>query len=180
MKSLLLVILFCTSQALTRANAQGVKNTSYITSSGEKVLRLEAIIPVDKKTVWEYFTTDEKLKKWIAPLVHIELKTGGYILTNYDKDKSLSDKSSIRLGIINYLEGEMLTLKVKLNDNFPKKAQAEDQYLQEIIQLAAIDDTHTRVIASMIGWGKGPEWDQTYGFFEKGNTWTYNEILKLF
>jgi hypothetical protein len=180
MKMKLFLVSIFTLVLATAARSQEVKNTSYITSTGEKVLRLESILPVDKKTAWEYFTTDEKLKKWIAPVAHIELKTGGYIVTNYDKDKPLSDASSIRLDIINYLEGEMLTMKVKLNDTFPKQAQAGDQNLQEIIQLTAIDATHTKVTASMIGWGTGPHWDKTYDFFVKGNTWTYNEILKLF
>jgi len=178
MKNILLSLLTIT--CLLSAKAQDVKNTSYTNSAGEKVLRLEVILPVDKTVAWQYFTTDEKLKLWIAPLAHIELKTGGYIITNYDKNKTLDDKSSIKLDIINYLQGEMLTLKVKLNDNFSKKAQAEDQNLQEIIQLVEVDKTHTKIISSMIGWRQGPDWDKTYSFFVKGNEWTYKEILKLF
>lgn len=178
MKNILLSLLAITF--LLSAKAQDVKNTSYTDSGGERVLRLEVILPVDKATAWQYFTTDEKLRLWIAPLAHIELKTGGYIITNYDKNKTLDDKSSIKLDIINYLQGEMLTLKVKLNDNFSKKAQAEDQNLQEIIQLVEVDKTHTKIISSMIGWGQGPDWDKTYSFFVKGNEWTYKEILKLF
>ncbi len=147
---------------------QTVENTSYTTSSGEKVLRLEMIVPVDKKTAWNYFTKDELLKKWIAPLVHIELKTGGSILTNYNKDKSLDDSSSIRLGIINYLDEELITLKVKLNDNFSQKVQGEDGNLQELIQFINTGNGKTKIISSMIGWGKGEDWDKTYCFFEKG------------
>ncbi len=30
----------------------------------------------------------------------------------------------------------------------------------------------------MIGWGKGKEWDETYSFFEKGNKWSYQQLLK--
>src|SRR5688572_13007386 len=111
--------------------AQTIKNTSYTTQTGEKVLRLETILPVSKTEAWQLFTTDEGLKKWIAPLAHIELKTGGYILTNYDKSKSLDDSSSIRLIIINYLEQELFTLKVDLNNNFPQTVQNEDGNLQE-------------------------------------------------
>ncbi|MCY7361387.1 MAG: hypothetical protein LH629_04855 [Ignavibacteria bacterium] len=62
--------------------ARSVENTSYITQTGEKVLRLEATLPVVLAEAWKLFTTDDKLKLWIAPLAHIELKTGGYILTN--------------------------------------------------------------------------------------------------
>src|SRR6185312_9294437 len=81
------------------AHSQTLKNTSYQNLSGEKVLRLECMLPVSLSEAWKLFTTDEKLKKWIAPLAHIELKAGGYIITNYDKSKSLSDSSSIKLPI---------------------------------------------------------------------------------
>ncbi len=160
--------------------AQQVKNTSYVTPTGERVLRLEMIVPVDRKTAWDYFTKDGLLIKWIAPLAHIDLKTGGFILTNYNKDKSLDDSSAIRLDIINYLIEELLTLKVNLNDNFPKSVQGEDANLQELIQFKDAGEGKTKIISSMIGWGKGEDWDKTYGFFVKGNIWTYEELYKAF
>ncbi|MEO6538227.1 MAG: hypothetical protein ABIT07_06775 [Ferruginibacter sp.] len=164
----------------TLLTAQIVKNTSYTTQTGEKVLRLEAILPVDKKEAWILFTTDQGLKKWMAPVVHIELETGGYILTNYEKEKSLADSSSIKLTIINYIEQEMLSLKVKLNDNFSKKVQTEDGNLQEIIQFIRVGPKKTKIISSMVGWGTGDEWTKTYNFFVKGNIYTYEELIKLF
>ncbi|MEP7251389.1 MAG: hypothetical protein ABI683_03390 [Ginsengibacter sp.] len=160
------------------ANAQQVENTSYTTASGEKVLKLEMVVPINRMAAWDYFTKDDLLKKWIAPLAHIDLKTGGFILTNYDKEKSLEDSSSIRLVIINYLEGELLTLKVKLNDNFPKSVQNEDGNLQELIQFKDEGNGKTRIISSMIGWGNGDDWNKTYNLFVKGNTWTYEELYK--
>ncbi len=177
-KTMLLPVLFVASIMLVKA--QEVKNTSYTTSTGEKVLRFEFVAPLSKMETWQYFSIDEKLKLWIAPLAHIDLKTGGYLVTNYDKNKSLRDRSAIRIKIINYIEYELLTLKVNLNSNFTKKARAEDKNLQEIIQFTQIDDTHTKVVSSMIGWGTGPDWDKTYNFFVKGNEWTYQELMKLF
>jgi hypothetical protein len=155
-----------------------VKNTSYTTPTGEKVLRLESVLPVDIKTAWKLFTTDEGLKTWIAPQAHILLAVGGTIMTNYDKDKLLSDPSSIKLPIINYIDGEMLTLKVNLNDNFDQSARAEDKNLQEVILFKQVGPQQTQVVSLMIGWGKGPHWDKVYDFFVKGNEWTYNELLK--
>ena len=97
------IILLCTA-----AYSQALKNTSYVNRSGEKVLRLEINLPVDATTAWKLFTSDGKLKKWIAPVAHIELRAGGYIVTNYDSTKDLSDNSSIKLpitalSIMNYL-----------------------------------------------------------------------------
>jgi hypothetical protein len=119
------------------------------------------------------------LKTWLAPVVHIELKTGGYIVTNYDSTKKLTDKSSIHSRIINFITNEMLILKVNLNDNFPKSAIAADSNLQHIIQLFEIDSQHTKIISSMVGFGNGSDWDKTYDFFLKGNTWTFGELLNL-
>ena len=102
--SLITLFLFCAIVS----TGQTVKNTSYLTASGEKVLRLEIVLPVSVQEAWQLFTKDDQLKKWIAPLAHIELRTGGYIVTNYDKNKSLTDSSSIKLGIINYIEKELM------------------------------------------------------------------------
>lgn len=160
------------------AHSQTLKNTSYKNKSGEKVLRLEITLPIDLTASWKLFTSDEKLKKWIAPLAHIELKSGGYIITNYDSTKKLSDSSSIKLPITSFIDDELLVLKVILNDNFAKNVRNSDENLQEIIQFIKVDSNQTKIISSMIGWGKGIDWDKTYDFFVKGNEWTYKELLK--
>jgi uncharacterized protein YndB with AHSA1/START domain len=163
--------------ATLTVHSQTLKNTSYKNQSGEKVLRIECVLPVSLNDAWKLFTTDEKLKKWIAPLAHIELKAGGYIITNYDQSKSLSDSSSIKLPITSYIDNEILVLKVILNDNFVKSVRESDANLQEVIQFIKVDDKHTKIVSSMIGWGTGTDWDKAYDFFVKGNEWTYKELL---
>jgi uncharacterized protein YndB with AHSA1/START domain len=165
--------------AFGNVNAQ-VTNSSYVTRYGEKVLQLSIIVPIDKKDAWKLFTTDEGLKKWIAPVATIDMKTGGYIKTNYDRNKSAEDSSSIQLGIINYLEYEMMTLKVDLNNSFPPDIKTGDKNLQEIIQFTDAGNGKTKLVSTMVGWGQGDNWNKAYDFFEKGNDWTFKEILKLF
>jgi uncharacterized protein YndB with AHSA1/START domain len=177
MKKLLLIFVF--GQLIINAQAQ-VTNSSYVTQYGEKVLQLSIVVPININETWKLFTTDEGLKKWIAPVAKIDMKIGGSIKTNYDPNKTVDDTTSIKLDIINYIEYEMLTLKVNLNNNFPPEAKREDKNLQEILQFVKVDDNKTKIISSMVGWGQGSHWDKTYSFFEKGNDWTYKEILKLF
>ena len=160
--------------------AQEVQNTSYITSTDERVLRLEFVIPVNKQEAWTLLASADGWKKWAAPVVSFDLRVGGHILTNYDKNKTVSDSGTIRLPIINYLQGEMLTLKVILNNAFSEKVRQEDKNLQEIIQISDLGNGKTKVTSSMIGWGTGPEWDKTYDFFLKGNKWSYEQLIKLF
>ena len=178
MKYLYLIIL--SAVAGLNSYSQTTKNTSYLNQSGEKVLRLECELPVDISTAWKFFTEDSKIRLWMAPLAHIELKSGGYIVTNYDTTKILSDSSSIILPIFSFVEKELLVLKVNLNDSFPKSTRDTDDNLQEIIQFIKLDDKRTKIISSVTGWGNGSDWDKVYSFFEQGNSWTYNELLKNF
>lgn len=177
MKKLFLVIIL--GHLISNLNAQ-VANTSYVTQYGEKVLQLSIIVPINIKEAWKLFTTDEGLKKWIAPVAKIDMKIGGSIKTNYNQNKTVDDTTSIKLDIINYIEYEMLTLKVNLNNSFSPEAKKEDKNLQEILQFVKVDDNKTKIISTMVGWGQGTHWDKAYVFFEKGNDWTYREILKLF
>jgi len=179
MKKLLFIIIFEQLAFISSLNAQ-VSNTSYVTQYGDKVLQLSIIVPATVKEVWKLFTTDEGLKKWIAPVAKIDMKIGGSIRTNYDSNKTVDDSSSIKLDIINYIQYEMLTLKVNLNNSFPAEAKKEDKNLQEILQFVKVGEHETKIISTMVGWGQGSNWDKAYSFFEKGNVWTYKEILKLF
>ncbi len=160
--------------------AQEVKNTSYIASSGEKVLRLEAVVPISRADAWKLFSTEDGLKKWIAPVVSLDFRVGGSILTNYDSTKSTRDPGTIHLPILNFLDGEMLTLRVELNEHFAQSVRDQDRNLQEIIQLVDMGNGQTRIISNMVGWGNGPEWDKTYNFFARGNDWTFRHMLGLF
>lgn len=178
MKTNIIILLFVLSVALSFG--QTVTNTSYVNKSGEKVLRFEITVPLTLDKAWELCSTDEGLKKWMAPLVHIELKAGGHIITNYNVTKALDDTTSIRLPIASYIEKEMMVLKVKLNYNFSAAVRKEDDHLFEIIQLKKIDNMHTSIVSSMVGFGEGDEWEKTYQFFLKGNAWTCEQLVNVF
>lgn len=164
--------------ACLSASAQQVHTTNLVTESKERVLRIEGIIRATPKEVWKAFATEEGLKKWMAPVVALDLRVGGSLSTHYDKQASIGSPGTIRLGIVNYLESEIITYKVNLNSSFTPKARAEDQNLQEIVQIVPLTNGTTKVIASMIGWGTGKEWDDTYNFFAKGNAWTIEQLAK--
>jgi hypothetical protein len=160
------------------ASAQEIFDTSYTTHTGERVLRIESTIPVSVNEVWAAFTTEKGLASWVAPVVKLDLRVGGALSTNYDKNALIGSPGTIRLPILNYLEREMITFKVNLNDSLSKKAQAEDKNLQEIVQIVDLGNGRSKVISSMIGWGEGKEWDEIYRFFAKGNRWTYEQLIK--
>lgn len=171
---------FLAMGACLPVSAQEVHTTNVVTDAKERVLRIEGIIPATPKEVWKSFATEEGLKKWMAPVVSLDLRVGGAVSTHYDKLASIGSPGTIRLGIVNYLEPELITYKVNLNSSFTQKARAEDQNLQEIIQIVPWTNGTTKVVSSMIGWGTGKEWDETYNFFAKGNAWTFEQLVKSF
>ena len=160
------------------AAAQEVSNTSYSTKPGERVLRIETVVPATPENVWKAWTAPEELSKWIAPVVAINLRIGGTISTNYDQKATIGNPGTIQLPIINYIERQLITLKVNLNDKFPEKVRDEDHNLQEIAQIVDLGDGKTKVVSSMVGWGAGKDWDQTHDFFARGNEWTYRQLAK--
>ncbi len=162
------------------ADAQTVQNTSYTNTQGERVLRLEMILPVNKAEAWKLISTAEGWQRWASPVVEAQLRTGGMIRTNYDKTKVIGDSGTIDLPIINYIEGELLTLKVVLNATFPEKVRQQHDNLQELVQLTDLGDGRTRLTSSMIGWGTGPDWNWTYEFFAAGNAWSYEQLANVF
>jgi len=162
------------------ASAQEVRNTSYTTKTGERVLRIETVVSVPAEEVWNAWTTPQGLSKWIAPVVAVDLKIGGKIQTNYDPKAKIGGAGTIELPIINYIEKQLITLKVDLNDSFPKKVRDEDRNLQEIVQIVDLGTGKTRITSSMVGWGSGKEWDDAYSFFARGNEWTYQQLAKHF
>jgi uncharacterized protein YndB with AHSA1/START domain len=166
------------TQSAPSAAAQEVRNTSYVTKSGERVLRIETVVPASTENVWKAWTTPSGLRKWIAPVVAIDLKIGGSISTNYDEKAAIGNAGTIQLPIINYIEKQLITFKVNLNEKFPNKIRDKDQNLQEIVQLVDLGDGKTKVVSSMVGWGTGKDWDQTYDFFARGNEWTYRQLAK--
>ena len=156
--------------------AQEVVNTSPGPQARERILRIETTLPVPQEAVWEAFATVEGLRKWAAPVIELDLRTGGTMLAHYDPDASIGSPGTIRTTILNYLEGELITYKANLTDRFPAKARAEDTYLQEIVRIVPLSAGSTRIVSTMVGWGTGPEWDETYEFFARGNEYTYRQL----
>ncbi|HVT61776.1 MAG TPA: SRPBCC domain-containing protein [Thermoanaerobaculia bacterium] len=157
-----------------------VNTTRPRTASGERVLRVELELRQSPEIVWKAFATEEGLRCWVAPVVHLDLRTDGALLTNYDKNAVIGGPGTISLAILNYVESQEITFKVKLNNAFSAQLQHEDGRLQEVVELQRQRNGGTKVVSSMVGWGTGDEWDKAFEFFARGNEWSYKNLAKCF
>ena len=159
---------------------QGIMNSSFMAANGERFLRFEIIVNTTIDETWKVIATEEGIKKWMAPVAILDLRIGGVLKTNYNEAAKIDDKGTITLGIISYIPSEILTYKITLNELFAEKCRKEDKNLQHIIQLKSLGENKTKIVSTMVGWGQGKEWDEAYTFFEKGNEWTFQKLLKTF
>jgi uncharacterized protein YndB with AHSA1/START domain len=158
--------------------AQEVKTSTTRSSSGDTVVRVEAVVAQSPKEVWQFLSTEKGLQCWIAPVVRLDLRVGGKLETNYDAKAAIGAPGTIVLDVLNFVAAESLTLKVNLNDAFSEAVQAEDGKLQEVIRLERAADGGTRISSTMTGFGSGAEWDQTAAFFARGNEQSLNALVK--
>ena len=145
---------------------------------GERAVRVEATWSQSPEVTWRYFATEDGLRCWAAPVIRLDLRIGGSLQSNYNKSAAIGDPGTISLGIINYVENEIITYKVRLNGEFSAQLRSQDENLQEIIQLQRLRNGGTHLVSTMVGWGKGAEWDKAAVFFAKGNKWSYKELAK--
>lgn len=155
-----------------------MRNTSYEVE-GQRVLRHEGIVDASLEQVWTTCTTAEGMRTYLAPVVEFELKTGGKYDTNYRPGSRIGDAGTIHNEVLAYLPRKMLSFKVGLTDRFPAGPRQAGT-LFAVLEFDRISDQKTKVTISMAGWGSGPDWDQVYEFFDRGNAYTLASLQQRF
>jgi uncharacterized protein YndB with AHSA1/START domain len=156
-----------------------VNNTSYILPSGEQVLRHEGIVLAPIAEVWNMFTTTEGLRSFMASVVQVDFRVGGKWEASYKVDAKIDDSENIVNEILSYLPFEMLSIRiVSTPPGFPSSMVAK--HIWTVMQFEAMSNEQTRVKISMLGWQAGPEWDEVYTLFDRGNAYTLSNLQKRF
>ncbi len=156
-----------------------VKNSSFVTPAGERVLRHETTVNGSLADVWDAFTTSEGLMTFMAPVVHMELKTGGVFDSNYRVGSKLGDPGTIHNQVLNYIPMQMFSIKVGLTDQFPERPRQAGT-LFAVLTFKEAGPKQALVTISMLGWGNGEDWDLVYKHFDRGNSYTLAEFAKRF
>lgn len=161
------------------AAAQNVANTSYTAPDGQRVLQQQAVVNAPLGDVWRAFTTSEGLRSFVAPVAQIDFRLGGIWEASYNPEAKIGDPGNIRNEIIAYEPMKMMAVRiVNTPPNFPHPEVAKAVWT--VLDFDDLGFGRTRVTASMVGWKNGPEWDQIYNFFERGNEQVFAKLQKRF
>ncbi len=180
MRTILCTLLTAFAVAISFGQATGEKRVvSTIDSSKtpELVLIQEFTVNAPVDSVWNAYTTKKGWESWAVPLAEIDLKVGGYIKTNYNKDGEIGDNTTIVTHIINYVPKRLITLQAEITDNFPAfmKEEAEDFY--NIIYFDAMENGTTAVKSFGIGYKNNPKYLSLMEYFIPANEKTLMDLI---
>jgi len=159
---------------------EGVTETSYSTTDGERVLELSCEVPAGVQEVWNAWVSAEGFRSWAAPFAHVDLRVGGAIESSYDPKGKAGDPGNIRNEFVALVP---LRLFVIRNTQAPAQVPFDAPSFQKTVTavlLTPLGDSKTRVTVTNSGYRAGPEWDTTYAFFQQGNAWTLSQLRKRF
>ena len=158
------------------AGAAEVGNTSFTEPNGDRVLQLSIEIAAAPGRVWKGFVDEETLRRWNAPVVHVDLRNGGEIEESYDPKAKLGGGQTIHHRILTYLPERLLVLQ---NISTPPGLPGAAAYpkIVQVIQLEPTAAGGTRVTLSGAGYGTDADAAKLYAFFAEGNA-DYLKSLK--
>lgn len=146
--------------------------------AGGRTLVTQGVIDATPHEVWEAFTVDSEITKWMVAVAHMDLRIGGTLETSYDEKAKIGDPKNIRLEILSYEPDRMLSFTFVMPKMF-EQAHAENGHW-DVIRFEPLSPHKTLVTETIYGWGEGPDWDRAYAFFDKGNAWTMEQLQKHF
>jgi len=155
---------------LTMANAFGQDTSTLIH---------EGTVDAPLGEVWKAWATPEGLQSWMAPHARIEMRIGGLMQTNYDKDGTLGDAKTIENVVLSYEPERMLAIKVnKAPEKFPFPTAIKAMW--SVIYFEPVDGEHTKVRVVSMGFDESEESQKMREFFRQGNAMTLAALQKQF
>jgi uncharacterized protein YndB with AHSA1/START domain len=178
--SLVALALAASAHALSAsaASAHAIDANATCAHTGDRKLVTSGIVDATPHELWQAFTVDREIVKWMVPVAHMDLKIGGTLETSYDEHAKIGDAKNIRHTILSYEPDRMLSFTFTMPAMF-KKAHDENGHWV-VVDLEPLSANKTRVTETIYGWGDGEDWDKAYAFFEKGDAWTMEQLQKRF
>jgi uncharacterized protein YndB with AHSA1/START domain len=146
--------------------------------AGDRTLVTRGVVDATPHELWQAFTVDSEITKWMVAVAHMDLRIGGTLETSYDKSSKIGDPKNIRHTILSYEPDRMLSFTFTMPAMF-KKAHDENGHWV-VVQFEPVSAKKTLVTETIYGWGDGDDWNKAYAFFEKGDAATMKALQERF
>lgn len=135
---------------------------------------LDASVPA----VWKAFTTDELAAKWMAPVVEVDLRTGGTIKTNYNAEAGIGGPGTIVHDILALDAPRLLVGRTRAPEGNPFRGVIEE--VTGTWRFDALAPDRTRITLGMHGWPATERARQVRAFFAQANPEVLKKLEALF
>lgn len=183
MKNTILILFsfFLTSISFGQINGEfeqkRVMSTIDSTKTPELVLIQEFTVKAPIDSVWNAYTTKKGWESWAVAIAEIDLKVGGFIKTNYNKEGEIGDSTTIVTHIINYVPKRLITLQAAITDNFPDFMKKEAKDFYNVIYFDELENGMTNVKSFGIGYKSNPKYLSLMKYFIPANEKTLMDLI---
>jgi uncharacterized protein YndB with AHSA1/START domain len=129
-----------------------------------RALRKSVTVAAPVEKVFDAWTTDEGARTFFAPDSHIELKPGGAYELSFNPDEQPGDRGSEGCKVLAYRRPQFLVFSWNAPPEIPTLRKKRAKTRVEV-RLEPVGD-ETGVTLTQSGWGKGPDWDECFRYFE--------------
>jgi uncharacterized protein YndB with AHSA1/START domain len=133
-------------------------------SARDRILRAEIRLEAPVADVWHAWTTDEGIRTFFAPASHVELRVDGayQILFSPAQPPGRRGAEGARLLVLEPPHRLAFTWDAPA-DQPEIRAQRTVVY----VELTADGERATSLRFTHLGWGKGPQWDAAFDYFDQ-------------
>ena len=149
---------------------------TFETAGGRNVLTHTVTVEGELKDVWALFTTTGGCLSWMTPFANIDFREGGIGETSYDPNAKPGDAGNI---VSRYLKIEPMAYYESKLERIPKD-NPYGEVLMDLTSRVAFEALPGKVKVSiaMIGWNDSEAHNNVRKFFESGNTWYCQRLIR--
>jgi len=146
--------------------------------AGERAISAEVIVNAPVSEVWNAWTTEEGVKSFLAPAAHVDARVDGPFEILFDPSKPAGEQGSEGMRFLAIQPMKMIAFTWNAPPHLP---EIRKQRTHVTVRFERVDETHTRVNLTHVGWGSGGQWDEAFVYFQKAwNGFVFPALRKRF
>jgi uncharacterized protein YndB with AHSA1/START domain len=130
----------------------------------ERMIHRSVVVAAPAAEAFRAWTTKDGIESFFAPEAVVDPRPDGAFDIHMNPYAEPGMKGADGMRVLGIQEGRMISFTWNAPPSLP---EARKQRTAVIVRTEPVDDTHTRVSVSHVGWGSGGEWDQAYDYFDK-------------
>ena len=130
----------------------------------ERMIHKEVVVAAPVAEAFRAWTTREGLESFFAPEAVVDPRPDGAFDIHMNPFAEPGMKGADGMRVLGVQENRMLSFTWNAPPSLP---EARKQRTAVIVRTEPVDDSHTRVTLTHVGWGTGGEWDKAYDYFDK-------------